>query len=100
MANIKIYGVLVNDTTEGIVTRADQILDTKRNKKQEDINAELYEIVEKFKDPTVTYDDYVTKTSDNAVKSRGVYTFVEEATSHMPYVGDDGYVYVWDLELG
>lgn len=100
MANIKIYGVLVNDTTEGIVTRADQILDTKRNKKQEDINSELYEVIEKFADPTVTYDDYVTKDSDNAVKSKGVYTFVEDATSHMPYVGDDGYVYVWDLELG
>ena len=65
MANIKIYGVLVNDTTEGIVTRADQILDTKRNKKQEDINSELYEVIEKFADPTVTYDDYVTKDSDN-----------------------------------
>ena len=100
MANIKIYGVLVNDTTEGIVTRADQILDSNLGKTQETINKEVYDLVGKFKDPSISYDDTVTKDSQNAVQSRGIFKFVDDATSHMPYVGDDGYVYVWDLELG
>ena len=100
MANIKIYGVLVNDTTEGIVTRADQILDGNLGKTQETINKEIFDVIDKFKDPTITYDDIVTKESQNAVQSRAIFKFVDDATSHMPYVGDDGYVYVWDLELG
>ena len=54
MANIKIYGVLVNDTTEGIVTRADQILDSNLGKTQETINKEVYDLVGKFKDPSIS----------------------------------------------
>lgn len=100
MADIKIYGVLVNDTTEGIVTRANQVLDPNLGKTQESINKEVYEIMDKFKDPTISYDDTVTKESTNAVQSRAIFKFVDDATKHTPYVGDDGYVYVWDLDLG
>ena len=100
MANIKIYGVLVNDTTEGIVARADQILDPNLGKTQDSINKEVLEVLEDFRDPTITYDDYVTSDSNNAVKSKGIFQFVDEATSHMPYIGEDGFVYVWDLALG
>ena len=96
MADIKIYGVLVNDTTEGIVTRSDQIFDKNLGKTQEAINNELYEIADSVRDLTVTYDDFVTENSSNAVKSSGVFKAIKNVSDHLPYVGDDGYVYVWD----
>lgn len=100
MADIKIYGVLVNDTTEGIVTRSNQVLDSELGKTQDKINKEILEVIEELKDPMTAYDDYVSENSDNAVKSKGIFKFVDDATSHMPYVGPDGYVYVWDLARG
>ena len=99
MADIKIYGVLVNDTTEGIVTRSDQIFDKNLGKTQESINRELYEIADSVRDLTVTYDDFVTENSSNAVKSSGVFKAIKNVSDHLPYVGDDGYVYVWDPAL-
>ena len=102
MANIKIYGTLVNDTTEGIVARADQILylDSKdgSGKTQSKVNEELFDLIGKFKTPETLYEDLVTKDSQGAVKSSGIYSFVRNATANMPYVGDDGYLYVWDLD--
>ena len=67
MADIKIYGVLVNDTSEGIVTRSDQVFDKNIGKTQEAINEELLDIASSVKDLTITYDDIVTKDSKNAV---------------------------------
>lgn len=100
MADIKIYGVLVNDTTEGIVTRSNQVLDTNLGKTQDRINKEVLDVIEILKNPSTAYDDFVTEDSENAVKSKGIFKFVDDATSHMPYVGPDGYVYVWDLARG
>ena len=99
MADIKIYGVLVNDTSEGIVTRSDQVFDKNIGKTQEAINEELLDIANSVKDLTITYDDIVTKDSKNAVKSSGIFTFVDNVAKRLPFIGSDGWVYVWDPNL-
>lgn len=99
MADIKIYGVLVNDTSEGIVTRSDQVFDKNFGKTQASINEELMDIANSVKDLTITYDDFVTETSKNAVKSSGVFKAIKDVSDHLPFIGSDGYVYVWDPAL-
>ena len=99
MADIKIYGVLVNDTTEGVVARTNQIRDEKLGKTQETINEELLNFKSNYEKPETAYDDYVTKDSKNAVKSSGVYDFIVNNTiNHLPFVDDNGYLNVWDFE--
>lgn len=102
MADIKIYGVLVNDTTEGIVTRADQVLsgiDGEGKRTQFDLNKHILNSIEEIKiekETGLELDDIVTKDSKNAVTSAGIFDLVDGVASHMPYVGEDGYIYFWD----
>lgn len=115
MTEINIYGILNNDTPDGVIAKAEQIKDSTQGKKQAEINADYKKRIETLEagSGTTDYNDLTNKpqinghelsgnksASDLGLQAAGDYALKAELESATPTIGENGNWYVGGEDTG